>query len=480
MRDPRHPLSFTLLLLPCVIVARFAAVAVHEILGHGLASLLSGGTFYAVYVSPGQGAAWSHLPGDGGWVPVVLAGIAAELLLGCLLLGVYPRARGFLLRLFLLVLLSVLLVHTLLYMAVGALPVPSSNGDAGDTALAVALLGAPALAWAFLLAGLVWASVVMYILSRHLLILLGDALTRHPEQLYLGLFWLLPLVLALAAIWGLGSAAGSGALIYLGLFGGLAALAYAIAARPASRHAEGRPLSRDPADWRGLPALAVSLLLVLALWIGAFGVTQARAHGLVLAEPPAEEESSWWYGKIVNVEVHIGDGPSLTVTFRFRGLASPQSPLEERLWRSFDGRADFEEYAREARVRASVMFNGTSWEVAASPSIEGTVWSASGELPYARVVPLRLVPGPQGARVFRGANGFYNLSIADPYKVDAGFLDELNLSWDPTVQETGLLSDPLGQRTDEFPPAGPRSFIRLRNHFYAESPAWYRLGIRLA
>jgi len=86
MRDPRDPAVFALILLPAVIVARFAGVAVHEILGHGLASLLSGGTFYAVYVSPGQGAAWSHLPGDGGWVPVVLAGIAAELLLGCLLL----------------------------------------------------------------------------------------------------------------------------------------------------------------------------------------------------------------------------------------------------------------------------------------------------------------------------------------------------------------------------------------------------------
>src|SRR3990170_698159 len=109
MRDPRHPLSFTLLLLPCVIVARFAAVAVHEILGHGLATLAVGGTFYAVYLSPGEGAAYASLP-------------------------------------------------PLLYLAVGPLPFPST---AGDTAAAVAVLGAPALAWGFLLAGIAWTFAAM-------------------------------------------------------------------------------------------------------------------------------------------------------------------------------------------------------------------------------------------------------------------------------------------------------------------------------
>ena len=481
MRDPREPAVFAALLLPIVVVARFAGVAVHEILGHGLVSLLFGGSFYAVYVSPGQGAAYSHLPpSDGAWVAVVLAGILAELLLGLVLLLLYPRARGFLLRLFLLVLLAVLLVHTLLYMAVGALPLPASNGD---TAVAVAILGHPALAWGFVVAGLVWACVVMYAISRHLLALLGDALARHAEQTYLALFWVLPLVLALAAVAGLGSSVGSGALLYLGLFAGFAGLGYVIATRPASRHADRRPIARDPADWRGLPALLIALFLVLALWVGAFGVTQSRAHGLILADPPAEEESRWWSGLIVNVHAHIGDGPSLTVTFRFRGLASPQSPLEEELWQRFDERADFGAYTREAIARAGVMFSRTAWEPSAAPSIDGTVWAAGGAATHARVIPLRLAAGSFPSQVFRGANGFFNITLADPYKTDPyggrGFLDELNLSWDPTVQETALGTDPLGSRNDEFPAAGPRGFVRLRNYYFEESPAWYRLGFRL-
>src|SRR3990172_7176771 len=146
MRDPREPLAFALLILPCVVVVRFLAVAAHEVLGHGLFSMALGGSFYAVYLSPGQGSAYVYLAApaygavDWASVAVNLAGIAVELLLGLAVLLLYPRVRGFVPRLFVLLLLSVLLVHTFLYMAVGALPLP---GLRGDTANAVVLLKAP-------------------------------------------------------------------------------------------------------------------------------------------------------------------------------------------------------------------------------------------------------------------------------------------------------------------------------------------------
>src|SRR3990172_5787944 len=254
MRDPRHPLSFTLLLLPCVIVARFAAVAVHEILGHGLATLAVGGTFYAVYLSPGEGAAYASLPPaapgatlDLASLGMSLSGILAEFLLGLLILALYPRARRFVPRLFLLVLLSVLLVHALLYLAVGALPFPST---AGDTAAAVAVLGAPALDWGFLLAGIAWTFAAMFVVSRHLLTLLGDALDRTPDHVYLVAFWILPLVLAIAVALGLGGSEATLG-VYLGLFLGIIAAAYVASSRPAAHLASRAPSSREGADWRG-------------------------------------------------------------------------------------------------------------------------------------------------------------------------------------------------------------------------------------
>jgi hypothetical protein len=485
MRDPRHPLAFALLLLPAMVVARFAAVAVHEILGHGLATVVLGGSFYAVYVSPGQGAAFSHLPPASPYAADVanagnaLAGIASELLLGLLLLYLYPRARAFVPRLFLLLLLAVLLVHTLLYAAVGALPFPST---AGDTAAAGSLLLQPGLAASFVLLGILWTFAAMYAISKRLLALLGPALAEHSADLYLGLFWILPLLVALAAGAGLGGALDA-PVAYLALFLGFAALAYAAAARPAGRRAHRSAPPREAADWRGLAPLLLALALVLPVWIGAFGVTRAQAHGVILAEPPVAGESDWWSQLYVNIEVRFSEGPAgpdVAVTFHLRGVPERGSPLEEALWRTFDERADYTIYVQHAMVRASWMFNIAAWELAGPPSISGSAWSASGSVDRARVVPLRLADGWERDRVFSGGDGVFSVTLGDPYRTARyapyGAVDELNLSWTPTLRLVGLTADPLGEIADRLDGPG---FTRLRNHVPAAAPSVYRLQLRV-
>ena len=478
MRDPREPLAFALLILPCVVVVRFLAVAAHEVLGHGLFSMALGGSFYAVYLSPGQGSAYVYLAApaygavDWASVAVNLAGIAVELLLGLAVLLLYPRVRGFVPRLFVLLLLSVLLVHTLLYMAVGALPVP---GLRGDTANAVVLLKAPALAAGFVAAGALWAIAAMYAISRHLLALLGDALTRRPEQLYLLLFWILPLLLALPVAAGFG-AGGSPVLTYLAAFLGLAALAYAVAARPAAHAFVRTPASRYAADFRGLVPVAVALALILPAWLGAFGVTENRAHGVLLADPPPEEESRWWAGMAVDADVRIGENLTLTVAFRFRGLAQPRSPLEERIWGTFDHRADYATYSAEAVYRAGVMFDVSRWTVTPPPFIGGSVWSGNRTYENARVIPLALADPADKARIFTGGNGLYNVTLEDPFKAQgSGFLDELNVSWDQKVNLT-LDVDPGGIIDNAL--YGPR-FVRLRNYVVEGAPLLYHFTIRI-
>src|SRR3972149_8910030 len=64
-RDPREPATFAILVLAGFVVARFLAVALHEVVGHGLTTLALGGAFYGVYISPGAGVADVLVPPGG-------------------------------------------------------------------------------------------------------------------------------------------------------------------------------------------------------------------------------------------------------------------------------------------------------------------------------------------------------------------------------------------------------------------------------
>ncbi|MCK5397502.1 MAG: hypothetical protein KAJ33_04570, partial [Thermoplasmata archaeon] len=55
-------LSLAAVMMMIYLLAMFLAVAIHEILGHGLATVLLGGEFYAFYLSPGSGFISFYLP----------------------------------------------------------------------------------------------------------------------------------------------------------------------------------------------------------------------------------------------------------------------------------------------------------------------------------------------------------------------------------------------------------------------------------
>jgi len=490
MRDPREPLPFTLLVLLGFLVARFLGVALHEVGGHGLATLAVGGSFYAFYISPGEGAAFVYTPpvayGAADWphFAVLVSGIAAELLVGLVLLLIYPRIRGFVPRLFALLLLVVLLVQALLYMALGALPFIG-----GDTANAARALGAPALYVAFFVAGLAWTTLVAFVVSRRLVDLLGDALPRRPELLYLALFWFLPLLVALAAGAIGGSALGPFLLVYLAAFAGFATLCYVLAVVGVSR-SPGRRTAADAVTWRGLTPLVLAAILLVPAWLGAFGPSQGTAHGLLLQDPPLEAEFQFATEMAVNVELRVSGnrsaGPALAVVFRFRGLPTSTSPLEERLWRSYDDRADFPRYVSEATFRCGTMLGLSEWRVDPGPYIGGAgdaVWSASSrrlrDLP--RVIPLVPRDPTELDRAFvKQANGTYSLYVYDPYRARppyGGFLDALNLTWTPNIQLLHAEVDGFAV-ADPVLDANARS-LTYQNLFFETSPRWYRFDLSL-
>ncbi len=101
-------------------IALFFSVTLHEILGHGLASALVGGDFYAVYVSPGSGYASIYFPESVSMSArafVYMAGISVEIIGGLIVLFlIFPRLSGFLSGLFALVLSVVMLVHPSIYL----------------------------------------------------------------------------------------------------------------------------------------------------------------------------------------------------------------------------------------------------------------------------------------------------------------------------------------------------------------------------
>ena len=491
--DPREPAAFALVVLVGFVVAKFVSVAVHEVLGHGLFTELLGGTFYGVYVSPGSGFSLIFLPATTPAATkalVDLAGILVDLVLGLTVWAAYLRAHTFLGRLFGLLFVQVLVVYSLLYLALGAV-----EGTAGDSALAVAVLGAPHLTAAFLLVGLLWAVGSGYVISADLVRLAAPAMPLRRQIVYPALFWFAPV--AVGVLPGLASASGSLLLyfvLFLGVGGATFAVATVLAARlgPPARPPVARPEGR-------LVPLVVAFVVVLPLWVGAFGLTDGVAHGLLLQEPPLQAERSLSSSQAINVRVELTGDRNVTLTFRMKALKPPNvSPLEDQVFASFEHRADFAYWEGAARYLSVGLMNVSSWTVASRSSINesATLWSGGGLAANPRIVVLGIRDPEERPRLVNvttnGSRTFLTLTVFDPFRANrlpnpcAGcFLDEVNLTWPSGtpgsyrlvgVGASGGASTPL-IGTD---PGAGIEYARFRNLAVGDAPTTYVLALEAA
>jgi len=479
--DPREPATFALVVLIGFVVAKFLAVAVHEILGHGLFTQVVGGTFYGVYVSPGSGFSMIFLPAS---APVAasalvdMAGILVDILFGIAIFAYYPRVRTFLGRVFVLLLLQVFLVYSLLYLALGAFP-----GTEGDSAAAVEVLGAPYLEPAFLLLGLMWAVGVAYVLSAELARLVAPRSPLRRQLLYLGVFWFAPI--AVGVVPGLASATGS-LFLYFVLFLAVGGAVFAGTLLLASRLGPSREGVPDRPTGRFLP-LIVAFAVVLPLWVSAFGLTDATAHGLLLQDPPLEAEPTLAAALGIDVQVDVAADHNATLVFRMKGLGPPDaSPLEQQALATYDRRAYFPYWIGFAHYLAAGMTNASSWSVL-SYSIDrnGTVWSEGASVGAPRIVVLGITDPEDLPRLAtlstNGSGTFLTMTVFDPFRAmrmpvpcDTCFLDEVNLTWPGGAYQ--LVS---ATASGSSVPQTGADYARFRNLTVTDAPGVYRLVLKV-
>lgn len=429
---------FVVITILCFVVARFLAVISHEVLGHGLVSELIGGDFYAVYISPGPGFTSAFVPDATPaslHITYLMAGLIAEWILGILILFfVYPRLRSFYHRLFTLLLLEVLLIHSFTYMALG-----SFLGQGGDSMRVIGFLPGMDVLWEirFAITGIFFIVVFALVISKKALELLQEHFvlrSRRSALRLLLLFWLPHLAVGLlAGVLGIGLISDD-LLNYLLLFTLITALAFVLASFLASTRL--RPsLSGTGIERRGVFATLVAFLLVISVWFLAFGATPSTAHGILLRDPPAEEEDRYTEFYAVNVHIIITQDFNVTAEVRLKAFGDINSPLEQAIWESFESRPDWDTYHLVSLFVAKNTLNtsGLSWvnhSLGVTVQGMGDVWQKGKMVTWEHT--------NSNTSLFGESDGNRILFIYDPWKSETEpsgqYLDALNISWEEPIR----------------------------------------------
>lgn len=470
----RGEVLFVLLTILYFVIGRFLAVLSHEVLGHGLASELIGGEFYAFYASPGPGFTSAYLP-DVTPVPLhalyLMAGIITELSIGLLLLLlVYPRLQSFFHKLFGLLLLEALLIHSLVYLSLG-----SFYGEGADSMQVAGILPGFDGFWAvrFVATGIMLTVTFAYVISKKALELLQehfDLRTRRSALRMLLLFWLPHLgVGAVAGMVGYGLV--SDIIInYLLLFISVTVLVFMFVSFYVSRKVLPT-LKVIGIERKGVFATLVAFLLVLSVWFVAFGVAPSTAHGILLKEPPVEEEIVYTESYAVNLHISIDSDYNIIAEVRLKAFGDINSPLEEAIWATFEERPYWDAYDLVGKFVAKSAFNVSGWSIinhsmGAHVHGMGEIWSKG------KVVALE--PMNRNASLFQQRNGDMVLYVYDPWKSERGpgrqYVDAINISWDESIQ---LRSYPRGGGLD--PVAVSTTYVSWIFSSYEEAHIVYEL-----
>ncbi len=348
--------TFVTLVMMLYIIAIFLAVAIHEVLGHGLATILFGGDFYAVYISPGSGFISFYLSNSISTLQIAIiymAGIAVQIIIGlAVLLLVFPKIKNFLLGLFTLVFSVAMLVHPSIYLFLGYF---YKNGD---TKYAASILGIqPDI---FVVSGLIMTGVFTLLISVAALNFIGsfrDVEDDRVRKQTLLIFWLPPILLsgvsAILSIFfipldDIAYTLTNATLILL--FMGMSIYLVPIFVEP-KRTRECRMSVKN------LFSVLFVFIIILGVWVGAFGVSQDSAHGILLHDPPVDVELYYSDYTIGNAELFVYHNGTARVSIILRNQIVNRSPLEEQIYHSFDQRPDWDRYIMRSRNIVIAMFD---------------------------------------------------------------------------------------------------------------------------
>jgi len=448
-------LTLVALIMMLYVIAIFLAVAIHEVMGHGLATIFFGGEFYALYLSPGSGYVSFYLPDSISTLEVALiymAGIAVQIFIGLIVLFfVFPRIKNFLLGIFTLLFSVAMLVHPSLYLFLGYFY------QSGDTLYAVSMLQIqPDI---FVVAGLIMTGFFTLLISTAALQFIGSFLDVGDEKVrnkILLIFWLPPLLLSgvsalISAFFTPANEVSytlANAAIIL-LFLGMAIYLVPIFVEP-ERTREYRM------SLKNVFSVLFIFIILLGVWIGAFGVSQDSAHGILLHEPPVGVEQYYADYTIGNAEIFIFSNGTARVDIILRNQLENPSPLNEKIYHTFDNRPEWDRYILRSQNIVITMFD-LQREVGENLTFTtdyGTARALGVEDEWGRKCTTYLALAQMGTRqsavptnqddIFQptwnteGAD--ISISFKDPWKNRGGFLDEVRISWVPELEYVSALA----------------------------------------
>jgi hypothetical protein len=475
-------------------ISLFISVAIHEVLGHGLASTLVGGKFYAVYISPGSGYISFALPDSIGVKAaafVYLAGITIEIICGAILLFlIVPRLKGFTIRLFGIVLSGVLLIHSSLYLLLGSFYAP------GDSYQAAYILGiAPDL---FVITGLILVGVFSLAVSMAAIGHLGRHMDLSDERVKANTllqFWLPAILLGLASgfvsLFLLEKSMPSYALANAVLL--LLFISAAVAMVP--RMHESGEFVPHRQDMKKVMAALACFFVVVAVWLGAFGPTDATAHGLLLREPPLEVEGYYSDSTIGNIEITVYQNQTMKMAVSLRNQLNDPSPLDDKIFHTFDNRPNWEYYDARARYILASMFN-LSREVNENLSFEysmGTAYGLGSEIDHARVcttyvnisagnttrAPFSITYGVVTGGIEEDDEDRIIIGFIDPWATQGGFLDRVTFSWGENLTLLGYTAQNYtGAHVRNTEGGTDQGTLIWKTNDYQSAPVLYRLTLQ--
>lgn len=472
-------LLFMVIVIMLFTVLRFVSVGIHEILGHGLFTEAAGGTFFATYISPSGGYASIDIPDDAGRATttiIFLAGILVDILVGLIVLFfIYPRVKKFMTGLALLIFSEVLIVHSAFYLVLGAYI------RDGDSFKAIYYGGLePAIP---IVLGLTMAGMFIIIISVRLVKFMSRYITMTDDRKALkslSYFWLPPIFIIWVSMALPGEMDPGSENYTIGY-----AVIFTLMVMASSYFISRIPLlDFKTSEVRGIGVQKVVntlfiFCIVLVLWVAVFGPSTSQARGLLLKEAPLEVELSYQDYSVGNLVIRINNDSTVSaaVALRFIMDYEQHSPLDQKIYESFEQRAYWPEYQYISRNMMRVAFglNGTLADgLDLTSEMSGNVWAGGEEYPYARVSTAELnftLLGLGGED-----DGLLVLEFIDPWMTgtDPGYLDMVMVGWADDYEFVNYSSNGIpysgGNETG--------NYLVWQNYDLGTSPRYYNITLR--
>ncbi|MDO9538116.1 MAG: hypothetical protein Q7J68_07340, partial [Thermoplasmata archaeon] len=359
---------------------------------------------------------------------------------------VMPRIKNFFWGLFTLMLCVGLLVHSSLYLFMGYVY------DYGDTRYAALVLGMEP--DVFMVTGIILTGLFVLAISMAALKFMGRFINLDEDGIRsktLAMFWFPPLILGgvLSLVFSLTLTGSEMAYPLINSAILLLFLVTAIFLVPMFSEPIMEKEYRLP--MKSVISVTLCFILLMAGWAGTFGLSRETAHGILLHEPPVQVENFYSDYSIGNAEITVFTNGSARVDIILRNRMETPSPLDDKIYHTFDERPDWERYIARSRNIIVTMFSlekglgqnltfSTEFGPARVPGMEddeyGRKCTTYIRLEDAGTRQFFLTPQPGMGLVAPDLV----LKFIDPWANQNGYLDEVRITWDTGLEELEILA----------------------------------------